>query len=422
MRRRLGRALRIAGWNAVWLLAGLALIAVIGEAWVRLTLPFPESDKLYRFVPGVGSLYRPNTDSRHTNGLDFWAVNRVNRWGFIDREPPNPDRAAESCHVTMIGDSFVEASEVPLADKFHVRLEALARRRLPDLDVTTSAFGRSGTGQIHQLPYYDHYARRLRPKLLVLVFVANDFPDNSPNLYPVFREFDPERIPYLTGVRGADGAVIWRPPDPEWQRFKIPLSAAKARLFVRRASSRSWFGLWLTAVLFTRGWFNLGIPEETFDWLSRRPDHAWLLDDPFIDSIRTDTKTQLAFHLPRAVARAFAEERWSPVLKETVEFTGIALDQFKARADRDGAAVAILATHTVRVAGDAMFEQLRALAGERGIPVVDQHAWIVRSGGAPRDAMWKNDGHWNETGHRWAAEALLDYLEQHPEVCAPHAS
>ena len=422
MRRRVGRALRTAGWNAVWLIAGLVLIAVIGETWLRLTLPFPESDTKYRFVPGVGSLYRPNTDSRHTNGLDFWAVNRVNRWGFIDREPPNPDRAAESCHVAMIGDSFVRAGEVPLADKFHVRLEALARRRLPDLDVTTSAFGRSGTGQIHQLPYYDHYARRLRPKLLVLVFVANDFTDNAPNLYPVFQGFDPERMPYSTAVRGADGAVIWRPPDPEWKRFQIPLSAVKARSFVRRVTSRSWLGQWLTTVLSTRGLFRLGIPEETFDWLSRRPGHVWLLDDPFIDSIRADTKTQVMFRLPLGVARAFAEERWSPVLKETVEFTRIALDQFKARADRDGAALAILATHAVRVAGEAVFERLRALAEPRGIPIIDQYAWIVRSGGAPGDATWANDGHWNEAGHRWAAEALLEYLEQHPEVCAPHAS
>ena len=28
-----------------------------------------------------------------------------------------------------------------------------------------------------------------------------------------------------------------------------------------------------------------------------------------------------------------------------------------------------------------------------------------------------HDDHWNAAGHRWAAEALFDYLEQHPETC-----
>ncbi len=50
--------------------------------------------------------------------------------------------------------------------------EALAVRQVPHLDVTTSAFSVTGTGQINQLAFYDEYARRLNPKL-------NDFADNS---------------------------------------------------------------------------------------------------------------------------------------------------------------------------------------------------------------------------------------------------
>ena len=59
---------------------------------------------------------------RWTNGLDFWTVSRTNSPGFLDREPPDPERAAASRHVAVFGDSFVEAKEVAVADKFHVRL------------------------------------------------------------------------------------------------------------------------------------------------------------------------------------------------------------------------------------------------------------------------------------------------------------
>ena len=124
-------------------------------------------------------LLPPDTEIRWTNGLDFWTVSRTNRLGFLDREPPSSERAAKSCLITMIGDSFVEAREVSIPEKFHVGLEEMAARELPHLDVMTSAFGIRGTGQINQLALYDEYVRHLRPKLIVLVFVPNDFMTTS---------------------------------------------------------------------------------------------------------------------------------------------------------------------------------------------------------------------------------------------------
>ena len=94
--------------------------------------------------------------------------------------------------------------QVPVAAKVHVRLEALAARRLPRLDVTTSAFGMFDTGQIAQLPFYDTYARRLHPKLLVLVFFHNDFWNNSSVLTALRRGLDPDRL-RRAGRRAAGG-------------------------------------------------------------------------------------------------------------------------------------------------------------------------------------------------------------------------
>ena len=31
--------------------------------------------------------------------------------------------------------------------------------------------------------------------------------------------------------------------------------------------------------------------------------------------------------------------------------------------------------------------------------------------------LFKYDGHWNETGHRIAAEAVLEYLKENPGIC-----
>ena len=216
---RIRRVLRLAGWNALFLVAGLALIGVVGEAYFRLRAPFVESDIPHAWYPTVGGIFAPKAEVRHTNGLDFWTISRTNTLGFPDREPIGIERAAASCHITMIGDSYVEALQVPIADKFHVRLEELAARELRHLDVTTSAFGVSGTGQVNQLPYYDEFARYLQPALLVLVFVNNDFMNNAPILEGLHQGVDPDRLKNVSAIRGADGSITLRPPYPGESRL-----------------------------------------------------------------------------------------------------------------------------------------------------------------------------------------------------------
>ena len=402
MRRLLG----LVAWNAGLTLAALVLAALAGEAWLRLTKPFMDGAIPLRFVPAVGLVHEPNAEVRLTNGYDYWTVTRANRRGFLDREPPPADRAAASCHVSLIGDSFVDAMEVPIADKVQVRLEALAGRRLPHLDVTTSAFGIYDTGQIAQLPWYDAHARRLSPKLLVLVFHVNDFWNNSPVLTALWRGWDPDRLPWASVGRDEDGALALRPPDPGYREARLPLNARIAFTLADEAvlwvARRSWLARWLTAGYrkrVARASHEAGV-REALGILTRRPGYEWLAGEE---------PAMIADH--RA---ALGKEALSPAFEEAVAFTGFALDQFKARTERDGAALAILATHGM---GDRIFGRLHDLAAARGIPVISQRAWIERRGEDVRDARWKHDSHWTPTGHRWAAEALLEWLARNQGVC-----
>ena len=407
--------LRLAVWNVGLLLAGLVLIAAAGEAWLRLTKPFMRNSiSMERFVPGIGLLHEPNAEVRRTNYRDFWTASRANRWGFLDRDPPPPGRAAASCHVSVIGDSFVHAMQVPVADKLHVRLEALAARRMPALDVTTSAFGVIDTGQVAQLPLYDAFARRLRPKLLALVFHSNDFWNNSPALTALRRGLDPDRLPRASVARGEDGALTLRPPDPEYWKHRLPLKirSAPSTIFdeiVLRATWRSWFAQLLVRrpdrrsdrIHLIRG--RSHVVGKALELLSRRPGYAWLAGEQ-----------------PAMIANepeSLEQETLSPAYEQSVAYTGFALEQFKARAERDGAALVILATYRMGKPGDRIFDRLHDLAKARGIPVISQRAWIERRGGDVRDAHWPHDGHWSPIGHQWAAEALLEHLKQNQDVC-----
>lgn len=215
--------MRVIVWNAFLVLCMLILVAASGEVYFRLSMPFTHSTRTSGmvFVPDVGILYRPNDVVRFTNHLDFWTESIANSLGFLDREPPNSQRAEESCHVAIIGDSFVEAKQVPLASRFAVLLESLANRSLPGLDVTTSAFGRSSSGQIHQLPFYDYYAKNMHPEFLVLSFDLSDFHNNLSFLHNLRRQWDPDHPPHWFAQRSKTGELYLRPPDLDFKSYMI---------------------------------------------------------------------------------------------------------------------------------------------------------------------------------------------------------
>ena len=402
------RILRVAAWNLLLIIAGVAVIAAVGEVYVRLSSPFERRDiSPTHFVPEVGLIYEPGGEHRWTNYLDFWTVSRANSWGFLDREPVSPERAAESCHVTIIGDSFVAAREVPVSDKVQVRLEELAARELPDLDVTTSGFGVHGTAQVNQLPFYDRYARQLSPKLLVLIFTKNDMWGSSASLAALRLGWDPDRAPYAYQERAADGTMQLRPPSPDYEPF---IGISQRTWVSRTLASLRWseFTAWLERRLpesITRAAHYPRVMLSRAEALKRRPGYETIHDGwTFLNSFQFDDLV--------------VSDNPPPVFREGPEFAGFALDEFMERARRDGADLVILATHTIGDRNSRLWLLLNEMAVERGIPVINQYEYIIAQGTAIGDAHFVNDAHWNAAGHRWAAEALLEYLKQNQEICA----
>ena len=413
-RSRPRRIARLIGWNVLLLFVLLALAASGAELYLRLTTPFRGSVAPRVLAEGVGMIRVPNAEIRHTNGSDFWQVSRANSLGFVDREPPSPERAAESCHVTLLGDSFVEALEVPIAEKAQVRLEELAAREAPALDVTASAFGHADTGQVNQLPFYDAYARALSPNVLVLVAVYNDLMDNSLALKSWFRGFHPDSPPHLYAYRGGGGEMVFAPPAASPQELRAgaarSLSPPPFRTRVeRKAREWSYLADWLWASY--EDWRS-GPPEgqrrARAERLSRIPDHEGFTQG-------WDPREHLTVW---ELLRLFREERPPPVVRDALDVTRFALEQFRERAARDGAVLVILDTHTFH-AWPRLRDHLHVLAAGvgDGIPVISQEEHIVATGGDIADGHWAHDGHWNATGHQWAAEAIWEWLKQNPEVC-----
>ena len=346
------RILRLIGWNALILFVLLVLAAGGAEMYLRLTVPFRGNVLPVQLEPGVGVIRPPHAEVRYTNGREFWQVSRANSLGFLDREPPSPERAAESCHVTLIGDSFVEALEVPIADKAQVRLEELAAREAPELDVTTSAFAFRGTGQINQLPFYDSYARELSPDVVALVFARNDFHENSLALQSWIFGRSPDHPPWLSVRRGPDGEWEFVPPASSLEalranlipRWPAPPESAGRRI-ERTAREWSYFADWLWARAGDGTPFNdergPGV-RQRLAWvevISGHPRHAGFAEG--WDPSRWD----------RGGYEPVLEENPAPLFAEALDAMAFALDQFRRWAERDGAELVILATHDIRGGG-----------------------------------------------------------------------
>ena len=403
--------LRMAAWNAALVISCFLLIAIAGEAYFRLTKPFIETDIPFRFVDGVGLIREPNAELRYANWHDdLFVISHTNSLGFLDREPVSPERAAAGCHIAVIGDSFVEALEVSIADKFHVRLEEMAARALPRLALNAQAYGLQATGQINQLPLYDQYARRLNPKLVILVFYLNDFLNNAPALYSLRFGVDPDRMPFMSAQRDDRGDMQLRPPDAEYERFLLPTLPSP---WHQRAWGRlvgvSYFAAWLNT---KNIWSDSRKPSQVAAWanmIAQRPCCARMLD-----GWRPLSGYRLGLGAP------FREERLPPFLEQALDYTEFGIEQFKRRTDRDGANLVILAS-TVRMgtSGDPQFDRLNAIAEARGIPVISEYDYIARQGydDALNKSLFRSNFHWTPTGHQWAAEAVLEWLKENQDAC-----
>ena len=411
------------------------MIAASIEVYIRLSSPFLEEDPIpFHFVPGVGYQIYPDIELRLTRHLAYWTVQRTNSLGFLDREPIALDVADESCHITFIGDSFVNAAEVSLADKSHMRLEEIAASEVPDLGLTTSAFGISDIGQVNQLPFYDGYARHLSPDMVVLVFTGNDLLDNSTFASALIKAYDPYHMPRVHAARNLDGSFDLGMPDPDFENFLLwglgenpsrsqPSSIARLTGRLKNLITRySYFARWMTYKL-----DNVRRLRETSDDDSVSENRSFIARNP-----RFIARAEHVMSLPEY---AFMSEYWtpdtatrmqamleseleSPVSLEAWESTEFGLEQFKRRADHDGAALVILAVYDSGGKGDALFDRLIEVAGSLGIPVISQHDYIIRQGGRVEDARFLEDFHWSPKGHQWAAYAVWEYIrDEWDEEC-----
>ena len=358
---------RIRNWLLNGLMLGVALVIgfALTETAVRFLAPQPTGlshQDRYGLV-----MHWPNI-TRHLP--QFGHDVSFNADGMRDRQH-QLEKPAGTYRVLVLGDSFMEALQVPFETSLPSLVErGLAERTGRPVEVINGAT--SGWGTDDQLRYYTEYAAKYKPDLiLVAMTLHNDISDN-------LRE-DWHRM--------QDGALVVQAREPKsfWEYKKVQLKAFIATRFQT-------YTLW-------RKVRHRREMRDTGQQLNRHI--VELFHEPPAEHIARgyDMTEQL---LGKLQAVAGPETRLALLLLPLqVQLTDSAFADFVRRADVPPGSMPM----------DRPQRLLTESAGRLGIPVIDLlpgfRAWTA----AGREALYIDwDGHWYPAGHQLAADVAVEGL------------
>ena len=358
------RRARTWGFAGLVVTGAIAVAIGLGEVGLRVFYPQPmgvwlqNRDGLALHPPGLVT-YLPQ----------FRLSVSFNSAGMRDREH-SMDKPENVFRVLVLGDSFMEALQIPFESSFPSLLEhGLAGRTGKRIEVVNASV--SGWGTDDELKYLTTQGRKLKPDLILVVMTLhNDISDN-------LRE-----------------------------RFHTTKNGS----LVERSGANPSF--WAYKIIQLQGF--LAARSHTYQLLLR----ARRLGEKQGEAKQLDTHVLGLFREPTDMR-----------ISRGLELTSILLQRIGALATADGSRLALVLLPLAVQVSDERFakfaeaagggmklerpqERVKGLAGRLGIDVIDLLAgfreWAASGGGS---LYLERDGHWNEAGHRLAASIVVSELE-----------
>jgi hypothetical protein len=374
------------------ILLALGVGALIVELAVRTLMP--STDFLWQWDSRIGMKLVPLKEGRAAKPGSFDVRVKINSIGFRDRDHAL-EKPAGTRRVALLGDSFVEAIQVP----FELSITALLEKRIPKTEVLN--FAVSGTGTARQYLALREYGLRYNPDLVLLfLFAGNDISDNSDDLQG--RPYVP--YPLLTAdnrlARDANGQPLFtsfRDPEPGRSAIAVAIKDHwKTYRFIREAIDKSpeagsvlyRLGLADTPPQSVSAFSNENLgPYEIY----RRPlkpawSNAWEVTEELVLATR-----ELANARGARFAVVLVPAAWEvhPHLWEAI------LHKFPAmrRADLDL---------------DQPSQRLSRFLEAQNVTVFNLLPDFRRAARAPGSLYIPADAHWTSDGHRLAAELIAE--------------
>ncbi len=363
---------RHGGWrnalvNAALIFGSMLIVVLLCELVLFRFILIPSDVPENVYIDGLVRL-QPGSDGVWRVGDDVAGHYRINAQGWNSGHTSYDVKAPDGVtRIAIIGDSFVEALQVPFDASLAERLEVAGNGRLQ-----VYRFGISGAPLSHYLQMARYVAQTYHPDMIVLVLVHNDF-DESFGLVPgrytsSFLKFRMEGDQVTDEVPPTPYQSTWR----DWLRQTATLR-----------------------YLYYRQKLN---PAALMAQMSPAAPPAYqanvALDAVMAQRAAIRGATEYAFRQFYALSR---EQNFHPLLIM----------------DGDRRAIVAEADMAALYKGGALW--LNAMASETaakaGLRFIDLHPLFQADWQLNHQPLnFISDNHWNEQGHQVAAQALEAYV------------
>jgi lysophospholipase L1-like esterase len=391
---------KVFAFKLVVILSSIVITMLALEAWLAIA---QMNTKSYdRYIPGKGGTYMPGAYYRHTK--EGFSEGYINSHGFRDYERTY-EKQPNTFRIVILGDSYVEALQLALRDTFPALLEKKLNENSDSIKFEVLNLGQSGYGTADEYMRYLNFGVKYSPDLVILAFLTgNDFQDNSKFL-------SRENITFYFVFDEHGNLVLDRSLFDEYERS---LTFGK-RLFqtIKRES-------YLANLVSERLYL---LRFQIRDYSFRR---SFLRDEQSGGSREAvDEFSPLNIYLNKMT------DRW----KEAFAITTGILRQFRNSVESNGSRFVLVSLSNAEQVHPEVQQELNEKYGpafdfEQPDRIIEEFAkkehinylklmsgfreYHLRTGKYLHGFSGSKRGHWNENGHRLAAEKIFDFLkDQH---------
>jgi hypothetical protein len=378
---------------------GIAMALTVLEVAVRWLHLAP--DRFWEPDPILGVRLIPDSRGWWTQeDREFVVPVHINRQGLRDVEhqyakPPGVFR------ILVVGDSFVEALHVPLEATFSRRLEQALNVDGTGQRIEVISAGVSGYGTASELLYFQREGKRYQPDLVVLAFYpGNDVKNNSATLEDT-----------LKPVYGPDGTlqkVVGNAPTKPAGGWRGLIGRSRAYHYFRQI-------LLLRHPQLAGGLVRWGLLKG--DAVHSAPEQNGIPVDYGVYAPTLTPDWQAAWQHTEQLLHQFQQAvttNGGRLVIAVLESRDQVYPQWWQE---------IVAAHPHMLAQrwnlDGPQQRVGQWCTAHDVPCVALAPMFRDAAARDREPLhYRHDGHWTAAGHRLAAKALGDFLEQHALVPA----